>query len=370
MNDKTGKRYEGLTQTVFQAIVNQDAVRTISVQRNITLQGKGKLKHKIDVYWKYEIGDVAYETIVEAKDWKTSVDKGRMRQFRDVLKDLPNQPKGIFVSRGGYQKGARDLAIEEGILIYELREADAPPSVTLSGTGWGQIKLVSMPFDGVISIGDEPISNNLYALGFEIDVFNPGYSNINVDVSQSWLQSEYPHLDVSAVNKIEVPHGVSDLYNEHGDVVNNLFTVLQAIAKDLAAKGAKEKREINVFEQPTFVMTGLPMFPRLKINSAAADVSIEHTRETRRAQMSSFGQWIFRNIKFGNTRLFLSTPSVGTWLPTKNQSASYLTREHPLSCSINFLVDGKDVTIFADITLPSPQPLPLLDAVGKDVEGK
>ena len=210
----------------------------------------------------------------------------------------------------------------------------------------------------------------LHLLGFEIDVFNPGYSNINVDVSQSWLQSEYPHLDVSAVNKIEVPHGVSDLYNEHGDVVNNLFTVLQAIAKDLAAKGATEKREIHVFEQPTFVMTGLPMFPRLKINSAAADVSIEHTRETRRAQMSSFGQWIFRNIKFGNTRLFLSTPSVGTWLPTKNQSASYLTREHPLSCSTNFLVDGKDVTIFADITLPSPQPLPLLDAVGKDVEGK
>src|SRR5437588_12257851 len=112
MNDKTGKRYEGLTQTVFQAIVNQDAVRTISVQRNITLQGKGKLKHKIDVYWKYEIGDVAYETIVEAKDWKTSVDKGRMRQFRDVQKDLPNQHKGIFETRGGYHDSSINLDIE------------------------------------------------------------------------------------------------------------------------------------------------------------------------------------------------------------------------------------------------------------------
>src|SRR5436305_9151139 len=120
------------------------------------------------------------------------------------------------------------------------------------------------------------------------------------------------------LKRIELPLA-SHLYDEHGTVVGELARVFQAIAKDVEAEGAAEKRGTHVFEQPTFILTGLSLFPRVKINSVSMDVKIVHKHETRRAQMSTLGQWIFRNIKRGESRLFLSTPSVATSLPNKNQ---------------------------------------------------
>ena len=43
-------------------------------------------------------------------------------KFKAVLDDLPDQPRGIIVSRNGFQRGARDFAAANGILLYELRE--------------------------------------------------------------------------------------------------------------------------------------------------------------------------------------------------------------------------------------------------------
>jgi hypothetical protein len=51
------------------------------------------------VYWKFAVGTAEYETIVQCKDHKNSVDQGELLKFRSVLNDLAGQPKGIVVSR-------------------------------------------------------------------------------------------------------------------------------------------------------------------------------------------------------------------------------------------------------------------------------
>ena len=108
MPKKSGKDYEILTQWIFDQILNDKRVKTIDVKHGIDLQGKTAL-HEIDVYWEFEIGGVTYKTIVQAKDWKTPVDQGKLIQFKGVLDDIPNQPRGIFVTRKGYQRGSANL---------------------------------------------------------------------------------------------------------------------------------------------------------------------------------------------------------------------------------------------------------------------
>src|ERR1700730_10651395 len=109
MSDTTGKPYENLTQVIFQAILGQKEFPNLKVERDITIQGKTAC-HQIDVYWKFEFGGVSHEVIVQAKDWQKLVDQLHLLAFTKVLEDLPSQPRGIFVTRTGYQSGAKEWA--------------------------------------------------------------------------------------------------------------------------------------------------------------------------------------------------------------------------------------------------------------------
>src|SRR5271170_3094022 len=105
MSDKTGNAYENLIQIIFQAILGQKKFPNLKVERNIKLKGK-TARHQIDVYWKFEFGGVPYVAIVQAKDWSKPVEQAHLLTFKAVLDDLPGQPRGIFVTRVGYQQGA------------------------------------------------------------------------------------------------------------------------------------------------------------------------------------------------------------------------------------------------------------------------
>src|SRR5208282_2707135 len=52
--------------------------------------------------------------------------------FKCVLDDLPNQPRGIFVTRSGYQQGAKDFAAAQGIILYELDEQPPKKNITIT----------------------------------------------------------------------------------------------------------------------------------------------------------------------------------------------------------------------------------------------
>jgi hypothetical protein len=141
----TGLPYEALTQAIFQTIHKQEAVQNIRVEHNVTLQGK-LTTHQIDVYWKFAAGGVTYETIVQAKDWNKPASKGELLHFKAVLDDLPGQPRGIFVTRKGYQRVAKEVAKANGIVLFELDEAPAGHHVTVTTLGWGKVEMKVMQF--------------------------------------------------------------------------------------------------------------------------------------------------------------------------------------------------------------------------------
>lgn len=119
----TGIKYEHLTQEIYNEILNYEGIDTIKVQHNVTLKGK-TTSHQIDVYWECKIANSRFSMIIQAKDWKTAVPKKEMLAFVEIIRDLPTGTKGVFISKSGFQKGAIEVAIANGIDIYILKEAE------------------------------------------------------------------------------------------------------------------------------------------------------------------------------------------------------------------------------------------------------
>ena len=122
----TGKIYEEIVQEVYQAILNYEnsekGYKKIEVQHNIELVGKTGNMHQIDVFWSFELGGIEYKTIVEVKDWKGLVKKEQIHSFKSLLDDIPGFPKGCFVSKSGFQKGAIVAAQHHGIELVTINE--------------------------------------------------------------------------------------------------------------------------------------------------------------------------------------------------------------------------------------------------------
>jgi hypothetical protein len=113
--------FEQLAEQLFQAIITQDLVQNVEVKHNVRLEGI-LTRHQIDIFWEFIVADVRYQTVVEVKDWAEAVDQGEILKFKAVLDDLPGQPRGIIVSKAGFQAGARRVAAADGIILYEMRK--------------------------------------------------------------------------------------------------------------------------------------------------------------------------------------------------------------------------------------------------------
>jgi hypothetical protein len=116
----TGKAYEELTEQVFRRLLTQKNL-VADVQRDVHIQGRST-KHQIDVTFEFTAGPISYRTILQCKDWTSAVKQEQVLAFNSVLADIPGQPRGIIVSRSGFQEGARNVAEHHGIKLYELRE--------------------------------------------------------------------------------------------------------------------------------------------------------------------------------------------------------------------------------------------------------
>ena len=320
MSDKAGEPYENLTQVIFKSILSQKEFPNIKVERNVTLQGK-TTSHQIDVYWKFEFGGVPHEAIVQAKDWKKPVDQLHLLAFSKVLDDLPGQPRGIFVTRTGYQQGAREFALAHGILLYELREADYPSPPPMTPGGWANIKLVRMPLQGLIT-SEEPDVNagSAIALGFDIEVFTPHIHVITFTTSTSWLKKEYPTEATELLSTVTLPAALPQnriLFDDKGVVIGNLGSVTQGIVESMKKDGVETREVSHVFEPAVFIDTGYSPIPRIKVSTVLIKVEIKRTRGLVRTKMSSFAQLVLHQLNSDASWWFAATPKVISKLSKK-----------------------------------------------------
>jgi hypothetical protein len=128
-----GKDYEELVERVVVGLLKLEGqnFQNLSVKRDIKLDSATKdhngqpIKRQIDVYWEFTVGGVTYRTIIQAKDWTRKVSLPAIDTFKNVLAEIPGQPKGILITKAGCQRGALEYAKAHGIAVYELKDAGA-----------------------------------------------------------------------------------------------------------------------------------------------------------------------------------------------------------------------------------------------------
>lgn len=212
----TGKPYEKLTQSVFDQILNQNSVKNIEVQQDVILQGKAT-SHQIDVYWCFELGGITHQVIIQAKDWKSKVKKVDMLAFKSVLDDLPSGTKGVFVSKSGFQIGAKEVAQMHGIQIYELREP-------IDSDWKGKIKEVII----------------------EMHIRSPYYKNLAITLDKEWLMAN--GINIGTIPLGTRLHENYKLFDQQEHYIGTVSEVIKNLLSDSSHEESYlEKTFENVF---------------------------------------------------------------------------------------------------------------------------
>lgn len=242
MTKNTGKPYERFTQEVFRAILAHEGVNNVDVQNDVELQGK-TATHQIDVYWEFDQGGIRYRTVVQCKDWDSRVKQEQLFAFKTVLDDLPGQPRGVVVSRKGFQQGAREFAAAHGILIYELREPQ--------DSDW----------DGYVR-----------EVHIEMQLLVPVLHAFQLIPDAEWARSEKQRLglaDTPIPIEFRCPLGELVFRREDGSVLTNAGDVVEKLAPGIAGQRI---RTTHRFEESAFLEVEHETFHRIRILGLEVDV--------------------------------------------------------------------------------------------------
>jgi hypothetical protein len=212
----TGRPYESLVKDVFQELLDQTEVKNIKLEKNKIVQGISA-EHEIDVYWKFESGGIEYETLIQAKDWTSRVPQGEMLKFKAILEDIPGQPRGIFVSKTGYQSGAVAVAKTAGIPLYELRSP--------TEKDWkGRVRVIEM----------------------NMQMYIPS-TQFEIKIDEEWLKEEMKRLGIPTLSfHISGQEDAFFIYDEKKVVVKSLLDIKKELH---SGKGMRTyEQEVDEFD--------------------------------------------------------------------------------------------------------------------------
>jgi len=311
MTHNTGIPFELLTQQIFLNLVNQNLVRNIDVKHDVTLQGM-TAKHQIDVYWKFEIGGISYATVIQAKDWNTPLNQGELFKFKCVLNDLPGQPKGIVVTRSGYQSGAEEFAKAHGILLFELIEQSTSirsPIVVTEGS-FAKFRICAKESATLIDSASSDIMKYLRALVMEIVVFDPAYSDSRFEYDSIWLsQQKETHGDIiiSEAKNLKYYERPRDLklYDEAFNPVGSVQDIYTSFIREMEKTDVMSQSMTNTFDAATFLGTSSQILPYIKIKAISSTVTLT-AREPIESpiRLTTIVNFILKNLSNGTEQVF------------------------------------------------------------------
>lgn len=97
-------------------------VQTIELIERASIRGR-TTPHEIDVWWVFRLLNGATRAVAfQCRDWRNRIKQEHLYAFKAILEDIPGSPHGVYVTRTGYQKGARTVASVHGITVWELRQ--------------------------------------------------------------------------------------------------------------------------------------------------------------------------------------------------------------------------------------------------------
>lgn len=280
----TGKPYEDLVERMFQELLKQGAVKTIELKRNVRIEG-ASTTHEIDIYWSFEIGGITYVTIVQAKDEQCSISQGKVLQFKAILDDISRQPRGIFVSRHGFQSGAINVAKQHGIVLYEFREP--------TDKDWdGAIRRISIDMVG----------------------FMPDYKLKTFLFDENWIREKLQGTQIPKGTQIQFKWDGLDiemlLYDTQFKPFTNLneFIFSTIVPKKMEALGPVQT--IYKFQVPVYSKIQNPYLEFVKLQAIDLTYTISKHSHTINIDASDFVGFILTNVIENTTVRFNKDMSV------------------------------------------------------------
>lgn len=121
-----GISYELFVQRVQQALLDAQQMagfKTVNVVHNCKLIDKNGVERQFDLYWEFELGGFIYRTIIECKDFESTVSISKVDELAGKLKAFPDI-RGIIATRNGFQSGGVKEAAANGIDLIVVRDED------------------------------------------------------------------------------------------------------------------------------------------------------------------------------------------------------------------------------------------------------
>ena len=275
MTKNTGKPYESLTLRVFSEIHRQDKAKTYRIEHDVEVQGKDA-SHQIDVLWEFDLGGIRYLTIVQCKDWESSVKQEQLFAFKTVLEDIPGQPRGVYVTRHGFQAGAIEFARKNGIILYVLREP------------------VDADWDGYLK-----------TVGVEMNLGVPVVHSYTVIPDTGWVAEEKRRLGLPQEKRqVTLEARTDEVVFEAADG-QKVCTALEILKKLTAGIEESPPHEVRfALPEGTFLKTGDLALPRVKVLEFVATVSCHILRDKFEIDLTSCVGMILQGVIDGSERSF------------------------------------------------------------------
>jgi hypothetical protein len=280
--ERPGRDHELITKAIYEALLKQDEVKNLDIRHNVKVPGIHN-RHQIDVYWKVHLAGVDYVTIVQVKKEKRPASKGDILLFKGVLNDIPGQPRGIFVSQAGYQRGALNHARGVGIILIQLSEAEAALPVTM--TDLSQAKMELLP----------------HALAMRVTIYNTKITHVNLVFDEVWAM-EIGFLSMPAFQPISITS--LDLLNDSGQSQQTLHDRVQQFVKSKPSGGEMQLE----FTEPTY-LAGLKVLgdpartiEPIKLVRMSLLVDVKEATHTRPLSLANFATYVLNNLMANNQR--------------------------------------------------------------------
>jgi hypothetical protein len=284
------RRHELVSKAIFEALLNQSNAENLEVKHNVKINGTKAPSHQIDVFWKFRMGGLDHTVIVEVKTKKERVKQGDMLRFQSVLLDIPGQPRGIFVSEQGYQKGALEVARAAGIPAYEIREVNREArSITMTHLS---IAIVSHKRDQA---------------ALEWAIFEPTITDYQVSLDGSWLAE---HPEAPRGQNIVAIISLARFLDAYGNERTSTRKLVQDRVQEFGQAG-QTQLEVE-FPDPTYVSgiiegsnkDGNPIGD-LKIVKLIVTLEVIKTTITVPMFSATASTYLFRNAVEGDNRYVL-----------------------------------------------------------------
>lgn len=149
MAKNTGKAYEEFVGAIQQSLLNAEKIshiKNINVEVNKKITDKNGISRQFDVYWEFTLGGYEYKSVIECKDYASTITIDKIDAFIGKTADIPGL-RLIYATKTGYQSGTQKKAEQHKIDLLIVREANnddwrAPDGTPLIKTI--QLKIVAI----------------------------------------------------------------------------------------------------------------------------------------------------------------------------------------------------------------------------------